>query len=104
MEHLRDHHGALGEPDDAHDGADIPQFKGILVRNLMLLNSKAPIPGYRKFLITDAGKLWSNDRNTSDQFGFWWGGPFDLADAARQSSALDLLVAADVLNSSSRKR
>jgi predicted alpha-1,6-mannanase (GH76 family) len=104
MEHLRDPHGALGEPDDAHDGADVPQFKGILVRNLMLLNRKSQIPGYRKFLIANANKIWSSNRNASDQFGFWWGGPFDLADAARQSSALDLLIAADAMGVSRKRR
>jgi len=97
MERLKDKHGALGEPDDAHDGADVPQFKGIFVRNLMLLNSSSPIRDYRKFIDTNAELIWSNDRNSNDQLGFWWGGPFDLADAARQSSALDLLIAADAL-------
>jgi predicted alpha-1,6-mannanase (GH76 family) len=104
MEHLKDGRGALGEPDDAHDGADVPQFKGIFVRNLMLLNSKAPVRDYPKFIKTNADLIWTSDRNPSDQLGFWWGGPFDFAGAARQSSALDLLVAADALHGSRKDR
>jgi predicted alpha-1,6-mannanase (GH76 family) len=95
MEHLKDRNGALGEPDDAHDGADVPQFKGIFARNLMLLNQRYPVPGYAAFVARNAALIWNNDRNSANQLGFWWGGPFDTADAARQSSALDLLIAAD---------
>lgn len=98
IEHLKDPHGALGEPDDAHDGADVPQFKGILVRNLMALSNETQIHNYEQFVATNAKLIWANDRNPSDQLGFWWGGPFDLADAARQSSALDMLLAAGKLD------
>jgi predicted alpha-1,6-mannanase (GH76 family) len=104
MDHLKDMHGAMGELDNAHDGGDVPQFKGIFVRNLMQLNSSYPIRNYRRFIETNAELIWSNNRNSSDQLGFWWGGPFDLADAARQSSALDVLVAAEALEASRKKR
>ena len=35
--------------------------------------------------------------NAEDQFGLHWGGPFDRADASRQSSALEVLTAAAAL-------
>jgi predicted alpha-1,6-mannanase (GH76 family) len=101
---LKDPHDALGEPDGAHDGADVPQFKGILARNLMVLNDRLALRGYRRFVMRNAELIWSKDRNEEDQLGFWWGGPFDRADAARQSAALDLLVAADAMEVESGKR
>ena len=104
MEQLKDPHGALGEPDGAHDGADVPQFKGILARNLMVLNRRVKLRGYTQFVMRNATLIWSKDRNEEDQLGFWWGGPFDKADAARQSAALDLLVAADALKTEDGKR
>jgi len=97
LAHLTDANDILREPNDAHTGADVPQFKGIFVRNLMLLNEVAPQVRYRKFIHANARALWQHDRNASGQFGFWWQGPVDQVDAARQSSALDLLVAADSL-------
>jgi hypothetical protein len=36
----------------------------------------------------------ANDKDAEGHLGFWWNGPFDKADAARQSSALDVLVGA----------
>jgi len=104
MEQLKDPHGALGEPDGAHDGADVPQFKGILARNLMVLNRRVKLRGYTQFVMQNAALIWSKDRNEDDQLGFWWGGPFDKADAARQSAALDLLVAADALKAEGGQR
>ena len=96
--HLTDAEGILHEPIVAPSGGDVPQFKGIFVRNLMLLNEAAPQARYRRFIETNADALWLRDRNASDQFGFWWRGPVDEVDAARQSSALDALAAADSLH------
>jgi predicted alpha-1,6-mannanase (GH76 family) len=97
IEHLTDAHDILREPNNAHSGGDVPQFKGIFVRNLMLLNQAFPDSRYRSFILTNARSAWSADRDVSNHFGFWWGGPFDIADAARQSSAADLLIAAATL-------
>jgi predicted alpha-1,6-mannanase (GH76 family) len=97
MDQLKDPQGAMGELGDAHDGGDVPQFKGIFVRNLMMLHARYAVPGYAKFIHANAGMIWEKDRNGTNQLGFWWGGPFDTADAARQSSALDVLVAAEAL-------
>src|SRR5206468_2955194 len=46
------------------------------------------------FLAKNADYVWNAARNASDQLGVAWSGPFDAADASRQSSALDALVAA----------
>ena len=51
-------------------------------------------PAYRTFILANARSLWDNNKNAGHQFGLRWTGPFDRADAARQSSALDGLNAA----------
>jgi predicted alpha-1,6-mannanase (GH76 family) len=94
IEHLTDANGVLREPGNAHTGGDVPQFKGIFSRNLMLLDHAFPDRRYQNFARVNARSLWEKDRDAANHFGFWWAGPFDLPDAARQSSALDALVAA----------
>jgi predicted alpha-1,6-mannanase (GH76 family) len=94
---LTDKQGVLHEPKETNPGADAPQFKGIFARNLMALNRDFPDRRYKSFLLTNAQSLWEKDRDASDRFGFYWTGPVDSVDAARQSSALDLLIAADSL-------
>ena len=76
---------------------DLPQFKGIFVRNLYELYRHSPRAGYRDFLLANATSLWRNARNRRNQVGLAWTGPFDRADAARQVSALDALNAAVAL-------
>ena len=95
--HLSDTNGVLHESSPAHTGGDVPQFKGIFSRNLMLLNEAFPNPRYQSFARANADSLWTNDRDPANHFGFYWAGPFDLADASRQSSALDALNAAAAL-------
>jgi predicted alpha-1,6-mannanase (GH76 family) len=97
--HLTANQGVLHETSPAHTGGDVPQFKGIFARNLMILNTAHPDPRYQEFVRANALSIWNRDRDGSDHLGFWWAGPFDSADAARQSSALDLLIAADALHS-----
>ncbi len=99
IQHLTDAHGVLRESNSAHTGGDVPQFKGIFSRNLMLLNSAFPDRRYQAFARTNAQSLWNNDRDAANHFGFWWSGPFDMPDASRQSSALDALIAAAALDS-----
>ncbi len=94
IKHLADAHGVLLESARGENGGDGPQFKGIFARNLMMLNQAFPNRRYRKFLITNARSVLANDRDAAGHFGYWWNGPFDKADAARQSSALDVLVGA----------
>lgn len=99
IKQLTDAQGVLRESNNAHTGGDVPQFKGIFSRNLMLLNSAFPDRSYQTFARTNAASIWNNDRDAANHLGFWWAGPFDLPDAARQSSALDALIAAAVLDS-----
>lgn len=85
--------GILREPCEASSscGGDGPQFKGIFMRNLAYLYQADHNQTYANFLTTNANSIWANDRNSSSQFGLVWSGPFDSADAARQSSAQDAL-------------
>jgi predicted alpha-1,6-mannanase (GH76 family) len=89
--------GILVEPCERGGGGcdlDQAQFKGIFARNLYDFWRQGRKPDYREFILANARSVWVNDRNARDQFGVRWTGPFDRADAARQSSALDALNAA----------
>jgi predicted alpha-1,6-mannanase (GH76 family) len=89
--------GILSEPgelDTTRKDADRPQFKGIFVRNLYDFYVQSPQPAYREFIQANARSIWESNRNSRNQFGLHWAGPFDRADASRQSSALDALNAA----------
>ena len=89
--------GILTEPGEAGMAGrrgDGSQFKGIFARYLCEFHRHSGRPAYRDFIIRNARSIWDNSRNEQDQFGVFWSGPFDVADASRQSSALDLLNAA----------
>jgi predicted alpha-1,6-mannanase (GH76 family) len=89
--------GILIEPGEAGmigRRADGSQFKGIFVRNLYDFHAHSPRPHYRDFVVGNAQSIWANSRNARNQFGLRWTGPFDAADASRQSSALDVFNAA----------
>jgi predicted alpha-1,6-mannanase (GH76 family) len=89
--------GILTEPGEsamAGRRGDSNQFKGVFVRNLSDFHIRSGRPAYRDFIIRNAQSLWDNSRNAENQFGLCWAGPFDTADASRQSSALDVLNAA----------
>jgi predicted alpha-1,6-mannanase (GH76 family) len=89
--------GILAEPAEASANAgdrDMPQFKGIFVRYLVDFSRHAGKPEYGAFLLANADSVLANDRNAAGQFGLRWAGPFDRADASRQTSAVELLVAA----------
>jgi predicted alpha-1,6-mannanase (GH76 family) len=80
-------------------GGDAPQFKGIFMRDLMELYHALPDSDehrirYRTFVEANARSIWKHDRDKQDAFGGLWQGPFDSADATRQTSALDALIAA----------
>ena len=92
--------GILADPSEpAGSAGDHPQFKGIFVRYLHELHRQAGHPAYRAFLLANADSIWDNARNSANQFGLRWAGPFDAADASRQSSAAEALIAAAALTS-----
>jgi predicted alpha-1,6-mannanase (GH76 family) len=92
--------GILVEPCEQTSGGcdgDQSQFKGIFVRYLYDFWLQSRQPAYRTFILANARSVWDNSKNASHQFGLRWTGPFDRADASRQSSALDGLNAAVAL-------
>ncbi|MCY7276792.1 MAG: glycoside hydrolase family 76 protein [Phormidesmis sp. CAN_BIN44] len=95
--------GVLQEPcDPATCGTDAPQFKGIFMKNLAYLYQTSPRPKYKQFIAENARSIWWQSRNHLNQFGFSWAEEFDIADASRQSAALDTLNAAFLLNNQRR--
>ncbi len=87
--------GILAEPCEtaaAGCDGDQVQFKGIFARNLFDFYQQSHQPAYTAFLLANAASVWNNNKNAADQFGMRWMGPFDKADAGRQSSALDALI------------
>ena len=96
--HLVDQHGIVHDPCEPKCGADGVQFKGVLVRNLVLLNHKAPQTSYLSFVDNNAHALWSMAQGPNTEFGERWSGPFSSGDASSQTSALDALVGAATLH------
>ena len=91
------HPGILVEPCEltpAGCSGDAVQFKGIFMRYLTDFWRATGQSSYQDFIVSNATSIWNNNRNASNQFGSRWTGPFDQADAGRQSSALDGLNAA----------
>jgi predicted alpha-1,6-mannanase (GH76 family) len=79
----------LVEPCESGDcGGDGSEFKGIFERNLAYLYDETHTPAYYNFLRTNSHAVWFKGRNIYNQLGVHWDGPFDAADASRQSSAL----------------
>ena len=81
---------------------DEVQFKGVFQRNLMALYAALPSTGtqaaqYKSFADANADSIWKSDQGSGYDFGFLWQGPFDSADAVRQSAALDAIVAAAMM-------
>ncbi|HEX7162581.1 MAG TPA: glycoside hydrolase family 76 protein [Trebonia sp.] len=91
--------GILAEPCERSgcDG-DQTQFKGIFVRYLHRFTRHRGKPEYRAFLLANADSVLGNARNQAGQFGLCWAGPFDKADASRQTSAVEALIAAAALS------
>jgi predicted alpha-1,6-mannanase (GH76 family) len=95
--HLTTSDGVLTEQ---VSGTDLPQFKGIFLRNLMALSRAVPSAQrarYKAFAETNANSIWNNDQGPGVEFGGYWQGPFDSGDATRQTSALDALIAASAM-------
>lgn len=93
-------YGILTEPSEnpanGYDPSneDNPSFKGIFVRNLDELDRALPGRPYHGYVQRQARSAARFGRNSANQYGLRWAGPFDRADVARQGSAVDLLTAA----------
>jgi predicted alpha-1,6-mannanase (GH76 family) len=87
--------GVLIEPCEA-TGCDSngAQFKGIFMRNLGYLYQVDQNEAYQRFIRHNVDSLWQRARNEQNQIGVHWSGPFDSADASRQSSAAHTINAA----------
>jgi predicted alpha-1,6-mannanase (GH76 family) len=97
--------GILTEPcESSRCDGDQTQFKGIFVRHLHEFFLRRDKPAYRAFILANADSVWDNARNSADQFGLRWGGPFDRADASRQASALEAIIAAAALTGRGSER
>ncbi|CAM5732776.1 hypothetical protein SALBM311S_09671 [Streptomyces alboniger] len=68
-------------------------FKGVFARNLAELDAVLPGRPYRAYLDAQARSAYAHDRNSADQYGLSWAGPFDSAAIGRQESAVSLLTA-----------
>jgi predicted alpha-1,6-mannanase (GH76 family) len=81
------------EPDCAPDGT---QFKGIFIRNLLLLQGSSPNGLYTEVMQACATSIWANDRdNSTNELSVDWSGPFITpANSSTHSSATDALIAA----------
>ena len=97
--HLTDSNGILHDPCEPKCGADGVQFKGVFVRNLVMLDKARPDAAYESFIDKNADTLWKNARGPNFQLAEQWSGPFNSANAASQTSALDTLVGAARLHS-----
>ena len=78
--------------DSSHAGVIGTTFAAAQRQHAQFIND------YRAFILANASSVWDYGRNAANQFGLRWAGPFDRADAARQSSALDVLIAATALS------
>jgi predicted alpha-1,6-mannanase (GH76 family) len=91
---LADENGILRDPCEPKCGADGVQFKGIFVRNLVLLDQRHRQRAYEIFVQRNADAIWSHARGPNFQLDETWTGPFTAGSASAQSSALDALVGA----------
>ena len=91
----------LTEPCEPNCDANGSQFKGIFMRNLAHLYLTDGNTLYKTFILKNADSIWQNNRDAANQLGLRWAGPFDKADASRQTAALDALNAAMLVSSAS---
>jgi predicted alpha-1,6-mannanase (GH76 family) len=95
LSRLTSERGILAEPcEPAGCDGDQTQFKGIFVRNLHEFSRHSGKPAYRACILANADSVLASAANPAGQFGLHWAGPFDKADASRQASAVEVLIAA----------
>ncbi len=87
--------GVLKGMPKQEDGADGVQFKGIFMRHLAYLYNQTKDKTIAEYLLKNAESIQNSAiKSGTYQIGSQWEGPFDSADAGRQSSAIDALVSA----------
>ena len=101
---LVDPEGVLHDPCEPKCGADGVQFKGIFLRNLASLDKAEPKTSYEAFIDKNASTLWKDAQGPDFQLAERWSGPFDSANAASQTSALDALVGAAMVHSTRKSK
>ena len=101
---LVDENGILHDPCEPKCGADGVSFKGIFVRNLVALDKVHPQPAYESFIDKNADTVWKDAQGPGFQLAERWSGPFVSADAASQTSALDVLVGAVALHARAKSK
>ncbi len=86
--------GILHEPGEGDScTGDQPSWKGEYIRGLGVLNA-ATGGAYNAYLKRQADSAYGKDRNTLDEYGIHWAGPFVASAHACQHAALDLMNAA----------
>ncbi len=101
---LVDDNGILHDPCEPKCGADGVQFKGIFIRNLVLLNKTHPQESFASFVERNADALWKDAQGPNFQLGERWSGPFLSGNAASQASASDALIGAALLHPSATRK
>lgn len=87
--------GVLKGMPKQEDGADGVQFKGIFMRHLAYLYKQTQNIKLKEYILANARYIkTSASKKGTFLIGSQWEGPFDSADAGRQSSAIDALVSA----------
>ena len=83
--------GILREPNESNTcGGDGASFKGAGIRGLGALNA-ATGGAYNTYLRRQADSNYANNRDSIDQYGSHWAGPFVPTSHGCQHSVLDLL-------------
>lgn len=94
--------GILTEPGEARFAGradDSTQFKGVFVRYLHDFSRRSGKQAYPAFIEANAASVLASAGDAAGRYGLRWAGPFDVADASRQTSAVEVLTAAAALAS-----
>jgi predicted alpha-1,6-mannanase (GH76 family) len=94
---LSDKQGVLHDACEPKCSGDSMQFKGIFVRNLGQLNTVKPDRRFARFIEANAATILDADQASDHAFGQVWSGPPTASNAVAQTSALDALVTALVV-------
>lgn len=95
IENMSTPEGVLKGMPKQEDGADGVQFKGIFMRHLGYLCQQTKNETIKEYILKNAESIKNSaTKPGTPLIGSQWEGPFDSADAGRQSSAIDALVSA----------